>query len=111
MSTLMLEGQIYAWEAVLIDLDTITAGDPTSPTQKSLMYDVSFEDSHKFDWRQFALLLSHIIEGDESDYHKRPPAFRHNTLEHSFKFGTEPAESSLLQITLANFLSLAQLQQ
>ena len=92
----------HDWHAVLIDLDTAIYRKGSVPpcTKDSLMYDILFEDDyHKYDWRQFALLLSRVIDGTDRDYHTRKPVFRssqeHKELEKSFTSGSRPPEWSL----------------
>ena len=87
--------------AVLIDLDNaVEIGvSPIYVSQKSFMYNIEFDDHRKYDWRQFVLLLSRVIEGSDHDYHTRLPVFQNTreqeALKHSFEIGDKPPLESL----------------
>ena len=97
------------WHAVLIDLDhAVEIGrSPRCSSQKSFMYNINFDDNRKYDWRQFSLLLSRVIEGSDHDYHTKLPVFQDSkegkSLKSSFDFGTKPPLWSL-SITLVDSL-------
>lgn len=60
-----------------------------------LMYNKIFKDLTMYDWRQFSLLLSCVIEGSDHDYHTRPPVFDDTTeqreLQNCFDNGLKPS--------------------
>ena len=91
----------HEWRAVLIDLDNaVEIGvSPIYVSQKSFMYNIEFDDHRKYDWRQFALLLSRVIEGSDHDYHTRLPVFQNTreqeALKRSFEIGDKPPLESL----------------
>ena len=97
----------HEWQAVLIDLDAATRINGHRPIhdKDSLMYDTSFDDYCQYDWHQFVLLLSRVIDGTDSDYHTRKPIFqsseKHKELERCFNSGSKPPEWSL-DITLVD---------
>ena len=91
----------HEWHAVIIDLDNAVeiGGSPIYISQKSFMYNVDFDDHRKYDWHQFSLLLSRVIEGSDHDYHTKLPVFQNTreqeALKYSFETGNKPPLWSL----------------
>lgn len=87
----------HGWQVVLIDMDGAVGldwGNSPAVSLKSLMYNQKFKDPTHYDWCQFALLLSRIIEGSDDEYHTRPPVFKNSkeetAIKTSFEYGTKP---------------------
>ena len=85
------------WEAILIDLDNVT--DTPDGNEASVMYNTLFADARMYDWRQYAIMLARIIEGNDRGYHKWVPSFPNTNfgveLRKSFESGIPPSLTNL----------------
>ena len=86
------------WEAVLIDLDRCCSIDHKPPSSvqnnNSVMYNVTFDNSKQYDWRQFAIMLARVVQDNHADYHTAEPEFKDDALgkvlKHCFSNGEKP---------------------
>ena len=93
--------------AVLIDVDHASnLGFPINV--KSVMYSKEFNSLHKYEWRQFAIMLARILANYMDNYHVEEPSFPTddfgNTLRSAYNNGESP-DISKFQLT-GNELSL-----
>ena len=84
-------------QAVLIDVDNLTHKPPEY--MESIMYSCYFNNTTKYNWRQYAIMLARILENDESLYHTQPPSFSNThigqELEDIYNTGNQPTLSRL----------------
>lgn len=102
------------WIAVLIDIDNAVAVEygHVTPNSSSVMFNVRFDDNTKYNWRQYAIMLAHIIEGTDKDYHTREPHLKMlDHLKHTFMTGSKPHVKCIENIKIKDIhhLTLAEL--